>query len=88
MYAMRYGAIPIARATGGLNDTINDGVNGFLYRSPTARVLKETITKALVIKNTKPQDFQKMIVSAMETNFSWDKSAKEYITLYHHLVGN
>jgi starch synthase len=86
MYAMRYGAIPIARATGGLNDTIKDRVNGFLYTSPTARVLKQTITKALEIKKMKPEIFEKMIRAAMATNFSWNKSAQEYIALYRQLV--
>jgi len=86
MYAMRYGAIPIARATGGLKDTINDEVNGFLYASPTARELKTAITKAITVKKTRPEDFQAMIENAMQTEFSWNKSAQAYIALYRSLI--
>lgn len=87
MNAMRYGAIPIARATGGLSDTVSEGVNGLLYTSPTARELKHTLEKAIALKQNKPQLHQRMVQKAMTTNFSWEKSAREYIELYHKMVG-
>ena len=87
MNAMRYGAIPIARATGGLSDTVHEGVNGLLYISPTARELKQTLEKAIVLKKSKPDLHAAMVKNAMETNFSWEKSAREYIDLYHEIIG-
>ncbi len=86
MQAMRYGSIPIARATGGLNDTIIDGENGLLYQSPTAGALKAALEKAIKIKLENRQLHEEMIGSAMRTNFSWDRSAKEYVELYRKML--
>lgn len=82
MNAMRYGAIPIARATGGLSDTVTPGVNGLLYLSPTARELKQTLLKAIELKRLHPEEHESMVRNAMKTDFSWVKSAQEYIELY------
>lgn len=86
MNAMRYGAIPIARATGGLSDTVREGFNGLLYVSPTARALKQTLVKAITLKKSNPQLHEQMVKNAMKTNFSWDKSAQEYIALYEKIL--
>lgn len=86
MNAMRYGAIPIARATGGLSDTIVEGKNGWLYLSPTARALKQTIMRALKMKKDNPKQHEQMVLNAMETNFSWDRSAIEYRALYRKML--
>ena len=86
MNAMRYGAIPIARATGGLNDTIANGRNGLLYLAPTARALYQAIQQALALKKRSTHQYQKMITAAMETDFSWSKSAKQYKALYKKLL--
>jgi starch synthase len=86
MNAMRYGAIPIARATGGLSDTITEGKNGWLYVSPTARVLKQTIMRALKLMKSDPKQHEQMVLNAMQTNFSWDRSAKEYVALYKKIL--
>lgn len=86
MNAMRYGAIPIARATGGLNDTITDGENGLLYVAPTAVALRGAIDRAMELKKRSVGRFHKMIIRAMQTDFSWEESAKEYIALYRKLL--
>jgi len=87
MHSMRYGAIPIARATGGLSDTIVDGENGMLYDSPTSRGLKAAIERATTIKRTSPEIYHRMMIQAMNTNFSWDRSAQEYVNLYKRILG-
>lgn len=86
MNAMRYGAIPIARATGGLSDTVSEGVNGLLYLTPTARELKHTLLKAIELKRSHPEVHTQMAKNAMETNFSWVKSAQKYIDLYTKIL--
>lgn len=86
MNAMRYGAIPIARATGGLSDTIIDGKNGILYVESTATALKDAINKALALKKRSLSKHHSMVVEAMKTDFSWITSAKKYIDLYQKML--
>jgi starch synthase len=88
MHSMRYGAIPIARATGGLSDTIVDKENGMLYESPTARALKVAIERAIELKRKSPQTHHRMMIQAMNTNFSWDRSAVEYAELYKKILSS
>lgn len=86
MNAMRYGAIPIARATGGLSDTIVDGKNGILYVESSATALRKAVKRALALKKRSPKHHRNMVVEAMKTDFSWVKSAKEYIDLYRKML--
>lgn len=85
MIAMHYGTIPLASSTGGLKDSIQNRKNGFLFKKNSPRALSHTLKKALHIYN-KRDDFKKMIEYAMKTDFSWDKSAKEYLRLYEKLT--
>ncbi|NTU73962.1 glycogen synthase [Candidatus Roizmanbacteria bacterium] len=86
MNAMRYGAIPIARNTGGLHDTVFDGNNGILFNDVTAQDLRKAIQRALKIKNTYPKLYATIVDNTMKTNFSWTKSAGEYIQLYKKIL--
>lgn len=86
MIAMRYGTLPIARATGGLKDSIEDGVNGFLFKKYSSFELEKAMKKAVEIWKNDKKRINKMIVSAMKKDFTWDKSAKEYINLYKKLL--
>ena len=85
MIAMRYGTLPIARATGGLKDSIGDGVDGFLFKKYSSFELEKTLKKAVEIWKNDKKRINNMIISAMKKDFSWDKSAKEYIKLYKKL---
>jgi starch synthase len=85
MIAMRYGCIPLARATGGLKDTIHDDPEcrlstGFLFSEASSRALVEKLKQALVCYSNRElwQDIQKR---AMQQDFSWDRSARAYIHL-------
>lgn len=86
MIAMRYGCIPIGRATGGLKDTILDysrherGV-GFLFEDAAPLFLKEAILRALMIYNdsTRWIELQRR---GMEMDFSWQRSAEQYLEIY------
>jgi starch synthase len=81
MIAMRYGTIPVARKTGGLSDTIQNGKNGFLFRGLKSDGLYKKILEALDLYKNK-SNWQKIIKNAMDSDFSWDKSAQKYLRLY------
>jgi len=90
LIAMRYGAIPVVRHTGGLADTVFhfDGHkgNGFAFASYTGEALLGALKRAIEVWE-KPDLWQMVMKHAMAANFSWDKSAKEYSHLYQHLRG-
>lgn len=91
MIAMRYGCVPIARATGGLVDTIDhvshaiNGGTGFLfdrpYPSDFARVLKRAIRLF-----AQPEHWQKIQQNGMKRDFTWKTSAYRYIDVYRGLI--
>ena len=85
MIAMRYGCLPVARATGGLKDSIRDGVNGFLFNDMTSSALAAAIKRAIG-SFQKKNLWKKMQVNAMNSDFSWDKSARAYARLYQKLL--
>lgn len=91
IYSLKYGTIPIVRGTGGLDDTIinfnpeTKKGNGFKFYLYTPEALVSSIKKALsVYKNKKL--FQTLIKNAMTCDFSWTKSAKEYVKLYQEAL--
>jgi starch synthase len=91
LIAMHYGCIPIARATGGLIDTIHDVVEpdqatGFLFKSANPAALSQAILRALHLYLEDPKTWQDMQVRGMQQDFSWDRSAREYLKLYRHLL--
>ncbi len=81
MIAMRYGALPLVRKTGGLADSVRDSVNGFVFEEYSGEALTNKIKEAIEkVKNQKPKI--KMTKEAMQQDFSWDKSARDYLQLY------
>ena len=89
IYSLRYGTIPIVHKTGGLADTIRDwdGVrgNGFVFENYTGDELLMAVERALAVYGREPQ-WRKMMKIAMEQDFSWNSSAKEYLRLYGSLL--
>jgi len=81
MIAMRYGTVPVARRTGGLTDTIEDGVTGFLFDDYSADAFLICIRSALAAWKDK-RSWRLMVRAAMDQDFSWERSAKEYCRLY------
>ncbi|MCX7918452.1 MAG: glycogen synthase GlgA [bacterium] len=87
MISLAYGTIPIVRKTGGLADTIDDynpateSGTGFVFEEYTGKALLTTIQRALAVYQNKTA-WKKLIENAMRADFSWDASAKKYITLY------
>ena len=85
MIAMRYGTIPIARKTGGLADTIENGKTGFLFEEYKTQSFLRTIEKTLNLYRDQ-RKWQKLMKMAMKKDFSWRKSAIEYLKLYKILT--
>jgi starch synthase len=89
MYSIRYGTIPIVRATGGLADTIieykNGKGNGFLFEKYDGGALMKAVKKALKIYKNR-DEWNTLIRSAMAYDYSWSVSAKKYVDLYKSLL--
>lgn len=90
MIAMRYGCVPIARATGGLRDTIVDdggskASTGFLFDQATSQDLEAAIRKAGAFFASR-ESWSKLQRRGMQGDFSWERSAKQYMKLYNSLV--
>ncbi|HKV37540.1 MAG TPA: glycogen synthase [Pyrinomonadaceae bacterium] len=91
MYSMRYGTVPIVRATGGLDDTVQQfdprtGTGtGFKFGPYEAGALLEKIREALYFY-TRPDDWQKLQRNGMLVDNSWTAAAKRYLELYQELV--
>jgi starch synthase len=87
MYSLRYGAVPVVHATGGLKDTVEDGVTGFVYHRSNADNLWLTIERALALYEDKPA-WRRMMQAGMQQDFSWEKSAREYEAVYKRVIAS
>ncbi len=85
MYSLRYGTPPVVHATGGLRDTVQDGVNGFVFAEPTAHALWLAVERAMAAYADKPA-WKKMMRAGMRQDFSWEHSAREYARMYAELL--
>ena len=85
LISMRYGTIPIVRATGGLKDTVRHKKTGFVFSDYNHQALAKVCDLALNIFQ-QPKAMQKMIKAAMLQDFSWDKSSQAYLKLYKKLI--
>ena len=92
IYSLAYGTLPIVRATGGLDDTIENfdkkssTCNGFKFYDATPDALYNTIKWAIDIYKNHKKDFEKMQKRAMKMRFDWIKSAKEYEEVYKYAL--
>lgn len=92
LIAMRYGTIPIVRATGGLNDTVHDyhrhpeAGNGFVFTDYSAAALLEAARRALRLYRERPEVWGGLVRRVMEADYSWAKSAASYVELYQRAI--
>ncbi|MBN1849694.1 MAG: glycogen synthase GlgA [Deltaproteobacteria bacterium] len=91
MYALKYGTVPVARATGGLQDTIipfdkstGEG-NGFLFGPHAAEAFLASIEQALECYKD-PQTWKRIQSNGMQADFSWDRSAEMYTEVYQTVL--
>lgn len=91
MYSLRYGTVPVVRATGGLADTVVNWQpakkkgNGFVFKSATPLALLTAVKKALKTFGNK-KEWNRIVQNGMAEDHSWRKSAEQYLALYRTLV--
>lgn len=90
MIAMRYGALPLVRSTGGLRDSVTSyplsDSNGFAFEEYSGEALLSTVKTALRVYSSR--EWSAIQQRAMRCDFSWDSSADKYISLYSELIGD
>ena len=91
IYSLKYGTVPIVRATGGLDDTIDEqpdgGGNGFKFWGYHSSALMDAIQRALGIFRNKKQ-WAKLMKRGMLQDFSWEKPTQEYVRVYERTIQN
>ena len=91
LYSLKYGTVPIVRATGGLDDTIeefnpsNGAGTGFKFKKYDGGELLKTIQRA-ISAFADQTSWRKLIRNGMSKDFSWETSAKKYVQLYRSLT--
>jgi starch synthase len=91
MYSLRYGTIPIVRVTGGLDDSVVDisedaeAADGIKFREYSVRALAKAIRKALVLFDT-AELLEHYRHNGMLADFSWDRTATEYVEAYERIL--
>ncbi|HHW32337.1 MAG TPA: glycogen synthase GlgA [Clostridiaceae bacterium] len=89
LISLRFGTIPIVRATGGLAETItdydsdNEKGNGFSFNEFSSEQMVNTIERALSLYTGNPEEWSRLVKRAMSHDFSWKSSAEKYMKLYY-----
>jgi starch synthase len=87
MMALRYGTVPVVRRTGGLTDTVADynpktgRGTGFLFEEYSAPALIDCLRRALAVYSDRTK-WRSLMRNGMKQDFSWERSAKEYVKVY------
>lgn len=85
MIGMRYGTLPIARKTGGLADTIEDGVNGYLFEYPDAKSIHWALERFSKQSANHPEKLWEMQKNGLHTDNSCKRQIADYLELYQKL---
>ena len=95
LYSLKYGTIPVVRATGGLADSITDATpenlaskaaNGFSFVSYDSASLEHALQRACDLYRNDQPVWQQLIDTAMNQDWSWDNSAREYVDMYRQTL--
>lgn len=92
IYSLRYGTLPIVRATGGLDDTIENyeakdkSGTGFKFYNATSQALTATVKWAVHTWYENREDFERLRENAMKQRFDWKVAAEEYVSLYRSII--
>ena len=90
--SLRYGTLPLVRETGGLKDTVNPynefdkSGNGFSFRNYDANEMMDTLRNAVNVYYNKPEDWKILQRNALNTDVSWENSARIYNQLYNEVM--
>ncbi len=85
LIAMRYGTIPVVRFTGGLADTVFEGLNGFVFHNRSAMEFLAAVER-FCDAYADGAKWSEMVKSAMNGDYSWDRSARRYAALYEEVL--
>jgi len=94
IFSMRYGTVPIVRQTGGLADTVTHYDSntkqgtGFVFKNFDAYGMMWAFNEALDLYSKGGKNWEQVVKNAMNADFSWGKSAEQYVSLYERLKGN
>ena len=86
LIAMRYGSVPVVRATGGLADTVRDGVTGFTFTDYTVDDFWYALERAMYIFRFDKRSWRALQRHGMTADFSWETSAEGYQQLYEWAI--
>jgi starch synthase len=96
LYSLRYGTVPVVRATGGLANTVVDATEknlengtatGFVFVPPAAAEFLEAVNRAMAMYSDRPDTWLALQRTGMGQDWSWHRSAAEYEKLYRRLKG-
>jgi starch synthase len=91
MYSMRYGTVPVVRAVGGLVDTVRPyaakfmGGTGFLFSRYHPSAMLDALREAIAVY-AQPRAWRRLQVNGMKKDFSWERSAAEYVKVYKSAI--
>jgi len=86
IYSLKYGTLPIVRQTGGLADSIRDGVNGFTFFDFNTHFFFDAVQRAIDVYRNNPERWQEMMMTAMAQDFSWNRPGAKYLNVYSQLL--
>jgi starch synthase len=86
LIAMRYGSVPVVRATGGLADTVRPGATGFTFQNYSADDFWNSLQEALYILRVDPDRWRGIQTRGMSSDYSWQTSARAYQQVYEWAI--
>ena len=94
MIALKYGTVPVVRATGGLRDTVFDADysqrpyherNGYTFNDFNFRGIESALERAIGMWYSYPNHFRELMVNGMRYDFSWNHPGYHYLNIYEHI---
>ena len=94
LIAMRYGTVPVVRATGGMIDTVFDRDhsrrplaerNGYVFHHTDNRAIESALSRALRLWSDRPGEFRGLVANCMRADYSWARPGQEYLDIYEYI---
>ena len=94
LIAMRYGTVPVVRATGGMIDTVFDrddsgrpsaDRNGYVFHHTDNYALESALSRALRLWSSQPGEFRGLVANCMRCDYSWARPGLDYLDIYQHI---
>jgi starch synthase len=94
LIGMRYGAVPVVRATGGMIDTVFDRDNsgrrpaernGYVFHHTDNQAIESALSRALRLWSARPREFRTLVANCMRADYSWARPGQEYLEIYEDI---